>query len=333
MLVEDLGALVDYQVRLLPRWPPPRRRPCQLLRRRHHRPPPRRRPQAAEEEQEQQPPKGWPDSIHTLLDPAACLTLFEQVRWAAGVVCPRCGSRDVQPLDRCTKAGLQYHRCLSCQAAGDPNLFHAATGTLFEHTHLAPTQWVVALLSLMQGESALEMADQLGVSRRMGERWQRMFQVVLYQQRPQEPLTGEVEADEIYHISGYKGHPNGLEPSRPPRRRRQKQRGRGRWENDKPPIVVLVKRGGPIRLRVLTNLQKEQLRPWLLAQIGRGSRVYTDDYDVYDFLSQAGYAHRSVDHSAGEYARGSVHCNTAEAIWSLLRPYLRTFRGVSKSLP
>ncbi|MFQ6100150.1 MAG: transposase [Anaerolineae bacterium] len=39
---------------------------------------------------------------------------------------------------------------------------------------------------------------------------------------------------------------------------------------------------------------------------------------------------RSVNHSAGEYARGSVHCNTAEAIWSLLRPYLRTFRGVSK---
>lgn len=94
--------------------------------------------------------------------------------------------------------------------------------------------------------------------------------------------------------------------------------------------MVLVKGGGPIRLRVLTNVQKDQLRPWLLAQIERGSRVYTDDYDIYDFLRQAGYAHRSVNHSAGEYARGSVHCNTAEAIWSLLRPYLRTFRGVSK---
>lgn len=94
--------------------------------------------------------------------------------------------------------------------------------------------------------------------------------------------------------------------------------------------MVLVKRGGPIRLRVLTNLQQAQLRPWLLAQIERGSRVYTDDYDIYDFLSRAGYVHRSVNHLAGEYARGCIHCNTAEAIWSLLRPYLRTFRGVSK---
>ena len=89
---------------------------------------------------------------------------------------------------------------------------------------------------------------------------------------------------------------------------------------------MLVKRGGPIRLRVLTNLQKAQLRPWLLAQIERGSRVYTDDYEIYEFLRQVGYRHHCVNHSAGEYARGQVHCNTAEAIWSLLRPYLRTFR-------
>ena len=81
---------------------------------------------------------------------------------------------------------------------------------------------------------------------------------------------------------------------------------------------------------MLTNLQKTQLRPWLLAQVERGSQVYTDDYEIYDFLKQAGYRHRCVNHSAGEYARGDAHCNTAEAIWSLLRPYLRTFRGVSK---
>jgi len=42
------------------------------------------------------------------------------------------------------------------------------------------------------------------------------------------------------------------------------------------------------------------MRPWLSTQIERGSRVYTDDYDIYDFLSQAGYGHRSVDHAAGE---------------------------------
>jgi len=45
-MLEDLGALVVYRVRLLPRWPPPRRRPRRLPRRRRHRPSPRRPPQA-----------------------------------------------------------------------------------------------------------------------------------------------------------------------------------------------------------------------------------------------------------------------------------------------
>ena len=32
-----------------------------------------------------------------------------------------------------------------------------------------------------------------------------------------------------------------------------------------------------------------------------------------------------------EYARGDVHENRAECLFSLLKPYLRVFRGVSKS--
>ncbi len=31
-----------------------------------------------------------------------------------------------------------------------------------------------------------------------------------------------------------------------------------------------------------------------------------------------------------EYARGEVHENRAECLFSLLKPYLRVFRGVSK---
>lgn len=139
-----------------------------------------------------------------------------------------------------------------------------------------------------------------------------------------------MEADEIYVISGHKGHPNGQGPPHSPRRRGLKRRGRGTWQKDKPPIVILVKRGGPLRLKMCTDLKKESLRPWLRSQVGQGSRVYTDDYSIYQFLTLAGYRHHSVNHSGHEYARGKVHCNTAEGIWSLLRPYLRTFRGVSK---
>src|SRR5918992_4765647 len=49
---------------------------------------------------------------------------------------------------------------------------------------------------------------------------------------------------------------------------------------------------------------------------------------------KVGYAHDSVNHTKKEYARGEVHENRAECLFSLLKPYLRVFRGISKtSLP
>ena len=59
-----------------------------------------------------------------------------------------------------------------------------------------------------------------------------------------------------------------------------------------------------------------------------GSRLYTDSASSYRALT--GYAHAFVHHTKKEYARGDVHENRAECLFSLLKPYLRMFRGISK---
>lgn len=64
----------------------------------------------------------------------------------------------------------------------------------------------------------------------------------------------------------------------------------------------------------------------------KGSRVFTDSAKSYRVLSSLGFFHESVNHSQGEWVRGEVHENRAEMIWSLLKFYLWTFRGVSKAL-
>jgi hypothetical protein len=43
-----------------------------------------------------------------------------------------------------------------------------------------------------------------------------------------------------------------------------------------------------------------------------------------------GYGHAFVNHTQKEYARGDVHKNRAECLFSILKPYLRMFRGISK---
>jgi len=60
-----------------------------------------------------------------------------------------------------------------------------------------------------------------------------------------------------------------------------------------------------------------------------GSRLYTDSASSYRALK--GYMHEFVNHTQKEYARGDVHDNRAECLFSLLKPYLRVFRGLSKT--
>ena len=61
----------------------------------------------------------------------------------------------------------------------------------------------------------------------------------------------------------------------------------------------------------------------------RGSRLYTDSASSYRALK--GYVHDFVNHTKNEYARGDVHDNRAECLFSLLKPYLLVFRGLSKT--
>ena len=58
-------------------------------------------------------------------------------------------------------------------------------------------------------------------------------------------------------------------------------------------------------------------------------RAYTDSASSYRALK--GSVHDYVNHTKKEYARGEVHENRAECLFSLLKPYLRVFRGLSKT--
>ena len=60
-----------------------------------------------------------------------------------------------------------------------------------------------------------------------------------------------------------------------------------------------------------------------------GSRLYTNSASSYRALK--GYVHEFVNHTQEEYAHGDVHENRAEGLFSLLKPYLRVLRGISKT--
>jgi len=99
----------------------------------------------------------------------------------------------------------------------------------------------------------------------------------------------------------------------------------------------MLQRGGPVVIRMRADVKQKTIGPLIRQTIAPGTAVFTDEYDISARLPQWGYAHRTVCHAAGEFARdddgdGSceVHVNTLEGFWSLLRSWLRPHRGISQ---
>jgi len=65
----------------------------------------------------------------------------------------------------------------------------------------------------------------------------------------------------------------------------------------------MIQRGGAVVVRMLENVQQATIRPLIERFIAPGTRVYTDEYDIYHRLPEWGFSHRTVCHSRGEYAR------------------------------
>src|SRR3954468_6142989 len=121
------------------------------------------------------------------------------------------------------------------------------------------------------------------------------------------------------------------------RRRLAGAPGRGTLEKDKPPILGLIQRGGPVVLHMVANVQQTTIQPIIAATVAKGALIHTDEYGIYARLPAWGYQHKTVCHGRGEYARDEdgdgfceVHVNTIEGFWSVLRSWLRPHRGLSQ---
>src|SRR5256884_5029163 len=145
-------------------------------------------------------------------------------------------------------------------------------------------------------------------------------------------LAGTVEADDLYHTAGNKGQANqGGKKSLGRRARgrcKKREPGRGHYDKDRPAIIAWVSRQGSVVIRAHKDCAVKPVQKAADLAVRGGSRLYTDSASSYRAVK--GYVHEYVNHTQKEYARGEVHENRAECLFSLLKPYLRVFRGISK---
>ncbi len=102
----------------------------------------------------------------------------------------------------------------------------------------------------------------------------------------------------------------------------------------KKPVFSLVERDGHVRSFHVANVTAKTLGPIMERNVAKATAVMTDESVVYPKLAEAFASHRTVNHSANEYARlGDFnHTNTAENFFSILqRGVTGTFHHVSEA--
>jgi hypothetical protein len=172
----------------------------------------------------------------------------------------------------------------------------------------------------------------LGVHIRTSYRWCWWLRNAALSYEMERQLEGTVEADALYHTAGQKGqakHGGKKHLGRRARGRRKKREpGRGHYDKDRPAMIAWVSRQGAVVIQATKDFTVKTVQKAADLAVQAGSRLYTNSASSYRALQ--GYLHEYVNHTQKEYARGDVHENRAECLFSLLNPYLRVFRGVSK---
>lgn len=229
-------------------------------------------------------------------DDDTCLAHLFNVRFGQGHVCPKCGAE-------AKWYKLANVRAYSCQWCG--HHLHPTAGTLFEDSRTALQLWFYAIYlftSSRHGVPAKELQRQLGVTYKTAWRMGHEIRKHMAAVDGDDLLRGQVEVDETY-VGGV-----------------NTGAGRGQWMKGKTTVLGMVERDGEMVAKVVPDAKRLTIVPEVARNVRRGSTVHTDESGAYDGLAVRGYKHKTVNHSAKEYAtKDGRGTNTVEGFFSHLK--------------
>ena len=226
---------------------------------------------------------------------------FEERRWPDGVRCPVCESgKRISVRKR-----VGFYRCATC--AED---FTVRTGTIFERSHVPLHKWLYAMYLLVtarKGISSLQLSKEIGVTQKTAWFMLHRLREACGGDSGLGKLRGIVEVDET-HVGGREANKHA-----------HKKLHAGRGPVGKTPVIGLRERGGRIVAHPVSSLNAESLQGAIYRHVAVGATIHTDEAGAYADLGTLFYSHDTVNHGAGEYARGAVTVNGIESAWAVLK--------------
>jgi transposase-like protein len=267
--------------------------------------------------------------VHQLFSAEQCQAYVHTLRWKDRPLrCPRCHSHVVDPWAQYHyRPGCKRYRCTGCKRT-----FNDLTEALLHQSTRPLAYWILATFLVCLACSSRRIARELGVHIRTSSRWCWWLRNAAMSYEMQRQLDGTVEADDLYHTAGNKGQATqGGKKAlgrRAQGRRTKREAGRGHYDKDRSAIIAWVSRQGAVVIQATKDFTVKTVQKAAEIAVRTGSRLSTDSASSYRAVK--GYLQEYVNHTQKEYARGEVHENRAECLFSLLKPYLQVFRGVSK---
>jgi transposase-like protein len=221
-------------------------------------------------------------------DQETARTYLEGRLWPNGPKCPVCGMRE-----RITARAGGFYRCNQCKED-----FTVRTGTIFERSHVPLHKWVYAIYLLVtarKGISSMQLAKEIGITQKSA--W-----FVLHRLREAcggsdlSKLKGIIEIDETFV--------GGIEKSK----HESKKLKAGRGTVGKTAVLGMRERGGRTVAVPIANTDKETIQDAISERVEAG-----------DGIKARSFGHETVNHSAGEYVRGSVTTNGIESDFAVFK--------------
>ena len=140
-------------------------------------------------------------AVVDLMDESKCYDAVLGWLHPGGFSCPRCGKTDRMIIHRRNRDPVIDYRCGHCG-----RVFNAFTQTTLAGTHYRPSEIVLILRGIAQGQTTASLARELGVSRghllALRHRLQESARAT--PDRPGTLSDAVVEADEMYQNAGEK---------------------------------------------------------------------------------------------------------------------------------
>jgi transposase-like protein len=215
--------------------------------------------------------------------------------WPKGITCPTCGGQDRITVRK--RDG--FYRCNKCQLD-----FTIRTGTIFERSHIPLHKWIYAMYLMVtarKGISSMQIAKEIGVTQKAA--WFMLHRLREACGGELTKLQGMVEIDEAF-FGGKEGN-----------KHEHKKLRAGRGTVGKTAVLGMRQRGG----RTIANIDQATIQTAILDNVEVGSTLLTDEATAYEGMGGLFFQHETVNHTAGEYARGAVSTNSIESVWAVMK--------------